>query len=72
MSFLVNPGGNFQTALTTIGYATIGFTNFFDSNAFVNAPDSANVFGLQVGYKGDGSGGDDDFDAHRPRPRLVG
>ncbi|MEM1011703.1 MAG: dockerin type I domain-containing protein, partial [Planctomycetota bacterium] len=61
MSFLVNPGGSFQTSVN-FGYATIGFTNFFDSQAFANVPGSANVFGLQVGYRGDSTGDDDGFD----------
>ncbi len=61
MSFLVNPGGNFQTSADD-GRALIGFTNFFDDFAFVNVPGSSNVFGLQVGYKGNGGGGDNDFD----------
>jgi len=60
MSFLLNPGGSFGAAPTS-GYALTGFTNFFDQQDFLNTGDSE-VFGLQVGYKGTGAGGPDDFD----------
>ncbi len=62
MSFLMNSGGSFLGSGLTNGYALAGYTNFFDVNAFANVSGSANVFGLQVGYKGDGTGADDGFD----------
>ncbi len=62
MSFVMNAGGSFLASGLTDGYALAGYTNFFDVPEFANLPDSANVFGLQVGYKGDGTRTDDGFD----------
>ncbi len=62
MSFLVNSGGQFVAGGRTDGYALVGYTNFFNQAAFENQAGSANAFGLQVGYKGNGGGAAGDFD----------
>ncbi len=54
MSFFVNPGGSFL-ATGSREYATIGFTNVVDSASFNNTSID-NVFGLQVGFRGEDAG----------------
>lgn len=58
MSFFVNGGGSFSLAGADKSYATVGFGNFFDTAAYRNDPNSSNVFGLHVGFRGEDAGSD--------------
>ncbi|MEM9353502.1 MAG: PEP-CTERM sorting domain-containing protein [Planctomycetota bacterium] len=58
MSFFVDPGGSFLSSGSR-EYATVGFTNAVTSASFNNTS-ADNVFGLQVGFRGEDAGADAD------------